>query len=135
MTDPAHDNDLRGATAFQQLHWLASGRIDSARLTTACRAAIARENPRLNAFMALDDSADMQAAASDARRREGCMIGRLDGLPIAIKDNFDVAGLPTTAGLPGRRDRIATMDAAAVARVRAAGAVILGSIGSGGRRR
>ena len=101
MTDPAHDNDLRGATAFQQLHWLASGRIDSARLTTACRAAIARENPRLNAFLALDDSADMQAVASDARRREGRMIGRLDGLPIAIKDNFDVAGLPTTAGLPG----------------------------------
>ena len=126
MTDPANDDDLRGATAFQQLHWLASGRVDSARLTGACRAAIARENPRLNAFLALDGSADAHAVASDARRREGRMIGRLDGLPIAIKDNFDVAGLPTTAGLPGRRDRMATMDAAAVARVRAAGAVVLG---------
>ncbi len=126
MTDPARDNDLRGATAFQQLHWLASGRTDSVRLTATYRAAIARENPRLNAFLALDDSADLQAAASDARRREGRMIGRLDGLSVAIKDNFDVAGLPTTVGLPRRRERIATADATAVARIRAAGAVMLG---------
>jgi Asp-tRNA(Asn)/Glu-tRNA(Gln) amidotransferase A subunit family amidase len=126
MTDPANDNDLRGATAFQQLHWLASGRIDSARLTAACRAAIERVNQRLNAFLALDDSAPAQAAASDVRRREGRNIGRLDGLPVAIKDNLDVAGLPTTAGLPGRRERIASADASAVTRLRAAGAVILG---------
>ena len=126
MTDPADDNDLRGATAFQQLHWLASGRIDSVRLTTTYRAAIARENPRLNAYLALDDSAPAQAAASDARRREGRAIGRLDGLPVAIKDNLDVAGLATTAGLASRRDRIAKADATAVARLRAAGAVILG---------
>ncbi|MFI4970609.1 MAG: amidase [Lysobacterales bacterium] len=126
MTDLANDSELRGATAFQQLHWLAGGRIDSAHLTAACRAAIGRENPRLNAFIALDDSAPAQAAASDARRREGRLIGRLDGLPVAIKDNLDVAGLATTAGLPGRRGRIAGADASAVARLRAAGAVILG---------
>jgi Asp-tRNA(Asn)/Glu-tRNA(Gln) amidotransferase A subunit family amidase len=126
MTDPANDSELRGATAFQQLHWLASGRIDSARLTGACLAAIARENPQLNAFLALDDSAPAQAAASDARRRRGSTIGRLDGLTVAIKDNMDVAGLATTVGLPGRRARIAAADASAVARLRAAGAVILG---------
>ncbi|GAA0718171.1 amidase [Dokdonella soli] len=126
MNDPANGNDLRGAAAFQQLHWLASGRIDSVRLTTAYLAAIARQNPRLNAYLALDDSAAAQAAASDARRREGRTIGRLDGLTVAIKDNFDVAGLPTTAGLPGRHHRTAHTDASAVARLRAAGAVILG---------
>ena len=126
MTDPANDKDLRGATAFQQLHWLASGRIDSASLTAACRAAIERDNPRLNAFLALDDSAMEQAAASDARRREGRTIGRLDGLTVAIKDNFDVAGLATTVGLPARRQRVAQTDASAVARLRAAGAVIVG---------
>ena len=126
MTDPAHDNDLRGATAFQQLHWLASGRTNSARLTAACSAAIARENPRLNAFVTLDDSAAAQAAASDARRSEARMIGRLDGLTVAIKDNFDVAGLPTSVGLPGRRRRVAGADATVVARIRSAGAVILG---------
>ncbi len=126
MTDPANDQDLRGATAFQQLHWLAGGRIDSVALTAACRAAIERDNPRLNAFLALDDSATAQALASDARRRKGRTIGRLDGLTVAVKDNFDVAGLVTSAGLPGRRTRIAATDASAVARLRAAGAVILG---------
>ena len=89
------------------------------------RAAIDRENPRLNAFIDLDDSAFAAAAASAARRREGNVIGRLDGLTVAVKDNLDVAGLATRAGLPGRR-RIATEDAVAVARLRAAGAVILG---------
>jgi aspartyl-tRNA(Asn)/glutamyl-tRNA(Gln) amidotransferase subunit A len=126
MTDPANETEMRGATAFQQLHWLAGGRIDSVGLTAACRAAIGRDNPRLNAFLALDDSASAQAAASDARRSAGRAIGRLDGLTVAVKDNFDVAGLPTTAGLPGRRERIAETDATAVARLRAAGAVILG---------
>ena len=126
MTAPIPDDELRGATAFQQLHWLASGRTDGARLNESYREAISRENPHLNAYLALDDSAPAQAVASDARRRSGHAIGRLDGLAVAIKDNLDVAGLPTTAGLPGRRGRIARADATAVARLRAAGAVILG---------
>ncbi|MBO9663270.1 amidase [Dokdonella sp.] len=120
------DHDLRGATAFQLLHWLACGRIDSAALTATYRAAIERENPRLNAYLAVSESAAADAAASDARRREGRTIGRLDGLPVAIKDNLDAAGLPTTLGLPGRRAFVAGQDSAAVARLRAAGAVILG---------
>src|SRR5262249_28684551 len=89
------------------------------------RDAIERDDPRVNAFVALDDGAPAAAAASAARRREGHIIGRLDGLPVAIKDNIDVAGLPTRAGLPGR-DRPVTPDAVCVARLRAAGAVILG---------
>ncbi len=126
MTDLANDSELRGAAAFQQLHWLANGRIDSVRLTAACRAAIERDNARLNAFVSLDDNASTQAAASDERRRGGRTIGRLDGLAVAVKDNLDVAGLPTSAGLPARRARLAAADATAVARLRAAGAVILG---------
>ena len=126
MTEQPGDSELRGATAFQQLHWLARGRIDSAHLTQAYAAAVARENAHLNAFTALDDSAAEQAAQSDARRREGRTIGRLDGLVVAVKDNLDVAGLPTSAGLPARRARVASADAGAVARLRAAGAVILG---------
>src|SRR5690606_4643479 len=58
LTDP----NLRGAAAFQQLHWLASGRIDAAHLTHAYAAAIARENPRLNAYLALDPRMEEQAA-------------------------------------------------------------------------
>lgn len=132
MSDPVH------ATAFQHLHWLASGQIDSVALTRACLAAIERDRA-LNAWLALDPSAPDQAAAADVRRREGRTIGRLDGLTVAVKDNLDVAGLPTSVGLPGRRGRIAREDSAAVARLRAAGAVILGktnldeaSLGSAG---
>ena len=126
ITDEIADEVLRGATAYQQLHWLASGRIDSIGLTASHRAAIERENPRLNAYVAFDEGAAKAAAASAARRKEGRGIGRLDGLPVAIKDNLDVAGLATRVGLPGRRGRIAAKDAAAVARLRCAGAVILG---------
>jgi Asp-tRNA(Asn)/Glu-tRNA(Gln) amidotransferase A subunit family amidase len=125
IADGIADETLRGATAFQQLCWLASGRIDSVGLTATHRAAIERENPRLNAYIELDDGVFAAAAASAARRREGNVIGRLDGLAVAIKDNLDVAGMPTRAGLPGRR-RIATEDAVAVARLRASGAIILG---------
>jgi aspartyl-tRNA(Asn)/glutamyl-tRNA(Gln) amidotransferase subunit A len=127
MTASIGDDELRGAAAFQQLHWLASGRIDAARLAVAYRAAIARGPVRGGAFVTLDESAPQRAAASDARRRDGSgAIGRLDGLPVAIKDNLDVTGLPTTVGLAGRRERNATRDAGVVAALRAAGAVILG---------
>ncbi|MCK9539171.1 amidase [Dokdonella sp.] len=126
MSKPIEDADLRGATAFQHLHWLAGGRIDSVRLTSACLAAIERDAARLNAWIALDPTALQQAAASDERRRNGQAIGRLDGLTVAIKDNLDVAGLVTSAGLPGRAGRVADSDAGVVARLRAAGAVILG---------
>lgn len=120
------DTELRGAAAFQQLHWLAAGRTDGAALEVAYRSAIARDNAALHAFLTLDETAGQQAAASDARRREGRTIGRLDGLCVAIKDNLDVSGLPTTAGLATRRAHLAQADASAVARLRAAGATILG---------
>ncbi|HKE48106.1 MAG TPA: amidase, partial [Rhodanobacteraceae bacterium] len=125
ITDGIADDALRGATAFQQLCWLAAGRIDSAGLAAAYRAAIDRDNPRLNAYVEVDAGASAAAAASAERRRKGQVIGRLDGLAVAIKDNLDVAGMATRAGLPGRH-RVASEDAVAVARLRAAGAVILG---------
>ena len=61
---------------------------------------------------------------ADRRRRDG-VIGRLDGIPIALKDNFDMAGWPTRAGLPGRA-RPVHSDAHVVARLRASGAVLVG---------
>jgi len=125
ITDAIADDVLRGATAFQQLCWLASGRLDSTALTASYRAAIDRDNPRLNAYVDLDAGMFAAASASAARRREGNVTGRLDGLTVAIKDNIDVAGMPTRAGLAGRRGAVAR-DAVAVARLRAAGAVILG---------
>ena len=122
---PIADLDLRGASMCQLLHWLAVGRIQPQALTDAYQAAIERIDPQLNAYVdmrsgLLQDQAEM----ADRRRRDG-VIGRLDGIPLALKDNLDVAGWPTRAGLPGR-EQPANSDAHVVARLRASGAVLVG---------
>ena len=117
---------LRRGGVCQCLHWLAAGRTTPEGLADACLAAIESCDPALHAFVDVrPDLVRDQAASAQRRRREG-PIGRLDGIPVAIKDNFDVAGYPTRAGLPTREDHIARNDAHAVARLRAAGAVLLG---------
>ena len=122
---PITDLDLRRATVCQLLHWLAIGRSNPQAIADAYAEAIERINPRLNAYVGLSPTLlQEQARTAERRRREG-VIGRLDGIPVAIKDNLDIAGWPTRAGLPGR-DRPATEDAHAVARLRASGAVLLG---------
>jgi aspartyl-tRNA(Asn)/glutamyl-tRNA(Gln) amidotransferase subunit A len=67
-----------------------------------------------------------EARASEARTRDGKRLSPLDGIPIAVKDLFDTAGVVSTAGLGIYRDRVPSADAACVARLRGAGAVILG---------
>ncbi len=66
------------------------------------------------------------AAASDARLAAGASLGPLDGLAVAVKDNIDMAGLPTTAGIAHYRGAVAAADAPLVARLKACGAVIVG---------
>ncbi|MEH3145683.1 MAG: amidase [Methylobacterium frigidaeris] len=113
-----------GAAAQRRL--LLAREISARELLDAALARIAALNPRLNAVVALDAAAARErAAASDARLASGAALP-LDGLPVTIKDAFDVAGLVSTAGAPTHRDRVPEADAAAVARLRAAGAVILG---------
>lgn len=115
---------LRGATLCQTLHWLAGGRTTSLELANMYLDAIAANDLRLNAFVRINAAARDEAAASDTRRTRG-NLGRLDGVPVAIKDNIDVAGLPTACGFPGPRPA-AARDARVVERLRGAGAVILG---------
>jgi Asp-tRNA(Asn)/Glu-tRNA(Gln) amidotransferase A subunit family amidase len=125
MTSP--DHALRHSSVCRQLHLLARGDTSATELTDAYLAAIARDSGASRAFLHVDaDGARAAAHASDQRRRRGEPLGRLDGIPLAIKDSLDVAGLPTTAGLAARRDRIADRDAGAVCRLRGAGAVLLG---------
>jgi Asp-tRNA(Asn)/Glu-tRNA(Gln) amidotransferase A subunit family amidase len=80
---------------------------------------LARIDPRINAFVTIREQ------ALDEARRIG-RDGPLAGVPITVKDSFDVAGLPTRCGSPSRPATPAAEDAPAVARLRAAGAVILG---------
>jgi aspartyl-tRNA(Asn)/glutamyl-tRNA(Gln) amidotransferase subunit A len=93
----------------------------------ACLRDIALRNPALNAFLAVDEAGALAAARdSDARARRGESRGVLDGMPIAIKDNIDVADLPATAGIGAYRTRRPAADARCVGRLRMQGAAILG---------
>ncbi len=81
-------------------------------------------NPKLNAVIALDPTALDQARALDRQRK---VRGPLHGLPLLVKDNVDMAGpLPTTAGSLALKDNVTGRDAPFLARLRAAGAVMLG---------
>ncbi len=103
----------------------AAGTLDPVAVTQAYLDRIARENPRLNAYVAVTAEAAREAAAASAARwRAGKPVSAIDGAPIAVKDNIDIAGVVTTNGLPG--GRLAAADAPVVARLREAGAVLLG---------
>src|SRR5215210_5491924 len=82
-------------------------------------------NPAINAIVAIDPDSARRAATESDRRIAAGEARPLEGLSITIKDSFDVAGLRSTAGASPFRDRVPDRDAAAVARLRAAGAVIL----------
>ena len=90
-------------------------------------AAMDRKGPSLRAVIATNPQAVAQAQAADARRKAGKSLGPLDGIPLLIKDNIETADpMPTTAGSLALKDNRTDRDAPVVARLRAAGAVILG---------
>ncbi|HEV3194347.1 MAG TPA: amidase family protein [Polyangiaceae bacterium] len=82
---------------------------------------------RVRAFTeVMRERAAVDAEQSDQRRHRGEARGPLDGLPVSVKECFDVAGRPTTLGLPSWRGRVAARDAALIDLLRAAGAVVVG---------
>ncbi|WP_397573718.1 amidase [Silanimonas sp.] len=108
---------------------MAAGRFTSADLVDAYLARIAAiddSGPTLNAVIALNPAARADAEALDAERAAGRLRGPLHGIPVLVKDNIDVAGLPTTAGSLALANHVPADDATLVASLREAGAVILG---------
>jgi aspartyl-tRNA(Asn)/glutamyl-tRNA(Gln) amidotransferase subunit A len=104
-----------------------SGEITSTALTQACLERIEVYQPKLDAFITVMKSQVMaQAAMLDAEQKAGKLRGALHGVPLAIKDIIDTAGTRTTGGSALFEDRVPTEDATVVARLRAAGAVIIG---------
>jgi aspartyl-tRNA(Asn)/glutamyl-tRNA(Gln) amidotransferase subunit A len=89
-------------------------------------ARIERINPAINAIVAIDGEARAAAAESERRWAAGEPRSALEGIPLTVKDNIPVRGLPTTWGSRMFRDVVPTRDELPVARLRAAGAVILG---------
>jgi aspartyl-tRNA(Asn)/glutamyl-tRNA(Gln) amidotransferase subunit A len=93
----------------------------------SCLGRIEEVQPRLNAFVALRREAALaEADASGERWRAGAPVGTLDGVPLAVKDNLPTADLPTTWGCAALADHRPARDELAVARARAAGAIVVG---------
>ena len=104
-----------------------AGEVTSAALVDACLDRIRDVDPSLRAWIHVDDTGARAAArAADALVRPGATLGPLHGVPIGVKDIIDVAGLPTTAGARAFAHTRPSRDATCVARLRAAGAVVLG---------
>ena len=119
--------DLHLLSASEAARLIRDGIISSEQLVEACLARIREVDPQVEAWTFLDpDYALAQARALDQLRLSGQAIGALHGIPVGIKDIFDTADMPTENGSVIHAGRTPSRDAAAVSRLRAAGAVIMG---------
>ena len=119
--------DLDFASALEAARAIRAGQVSSVELTARMLDRIAQHNPKLNAIVVVAaDTALARARAADEARARRESWGPFHGVPITIKDTFEVAGVTTTAGAPALRTHVPTRDAAVVARLLGAGAVILG---------
>jgi amidase len=120
------DLDLETATVAAVSAAMASGGTTSVELVGAYLERIDRLDPLVNAIRCLAPDAEERAAALDAERAAGQVRGPLHGVPVLVKDNIDVAGLPTTAGALALEHSVPDRDADLVTRLRDAGAVVIG---------
>ncbi len=108
---------------------IADRRVSSREVTQSCLDRIARWQPRLNAFMAIEAEAALAAAdAADAALAKGARRGALHGVPLAHKDMYYEAGKVVTCGSRIRRDFVATTTSTALQRLKDAGTIRLGSL-------
>jgi aspartyl-tRNA(Asn)/glutamyl-tRNA(Gln) amidotransferase subunit A len=125
----AAENDLTTLTLADASDRLRKKAVSPIDLTQACLRRIERLNPILNAYITVTaDAALAQARELEAEAQRGRWRSPLHGIPIALKDLIDTAGVRTTAGSAIFADRIPSEDAEVVRRLRAAGAVILGKL-------
>jgi aspartyl-tRNA(Asn)/glutamyl-tRNA(Gln) amidotransferase subunit A len=125
--DEATISELSALTLTDAAAKVRSGSVTSVQLTQACLDRIAVYDPKLDAFITvIKDKALAQAKQLDAEKQKGKLRGPLHGVPIAIKDIIDTSDMRTTGGSALFEDRVPSEDAVVVARLRAAGAVIIG---------
>jgi aspartyl-tRNA(Asn)/glutamyl-tRNA(Gln) amidotransferase subunit A len=108
---------------------LARRELSPVELAEACLERIDRLDGRLNCFITLTAEAALdRARQAEAEIRRGDLLGPLHGIPLALKDLYETAGVRTTAGSSFFREYVPAQDAAVVARLKAAGAVLLGKL-------
>ncbi|MGA8791525.1 amidase family protein, partial [Candidatus Binatus sp.] len=116
--------DLWRQSASDLAKRIASRQVSSAEVVEAHLARIEAVNPRVNALVkVLANDARTAAIEADRRVASGGLLGPLHGVPFTIKENIDVAGLPTTWGVPALANALAPLDAPVVERMRAAGGI------------
>ena len=125
--------DPSSATAVEIAGAVRGGDVRAAEIIEAALAAIRMRDPVLNSFTEVTDArARARALAIDADRVNGNLLGPLAGVPFAVKNLFDVEGLPTLAGSKINRTRPpAPRDAALIERLEAAGAILVGALNMG----
>ena len=121
------EESLTALSATKAAAEIARGAISSEEYTRACLDRIEAVEPKVQAFAHLDtEHALTQARERDEWRKSGRPIGPLHGVPVGIKDIIDTSDYPTECGSPALSGRTPRHDATVVARLRAAGAVIIG---------
>jgi len=119
--------DLAALSLAEASSRIRSRLLTSTQLTQACLARIDTYNPKLNAFITvMKEQALAQARELDAEQRAGKFRSPLHGIPVALKDNIDTAGVRTTAASAVFDDRVPDQDAEVTRRLKAAGAVLIG---------
>ncbi len=124
---------LSGDWYYDELTTIAArvhgGEVSAVALTTAMLERIASVDQQLGAYILVTaEQALSEAAAADRAIAGGAIASPLHGVPIAVKDICDIAGLATTAGMGIRRDHVADSNATVIKRLRAAGAIVLGKL-------
>ena len=123
------DQDLAMLTLAEASAKIRSHEVTPTQLTAAVLQRIATCDPLLNAYITVTgEDALAEARILDSEQRNGHLRGPLHGIPIALKDNIDTSGSPTTAASAVFRDRIPHEDAEVARRLRDAGAIIVGKL-------
>jgi Asp-tRNA(Asn)/Glu-tRNA(Gln) amidotransferase A subunit family amidase len=118
--------ELGAAEAARRIR---AGTLSPSNLLATCLKRADAVEPAVGAWVRLDrDAAARVAVQRDIEAREGRFMGPLHGVPIALKDVFDAAGVPTTSGAPAWATRTPAVDAPSVAALRGAGAVPMGKL-------
>jgi aspartyl-tRNA(Asn)/glutamyl-tRNA(Gln) amidotransferase subunit A len=127
MAQTTDGDRITGLSLAEAAQKIRSGLVTSTQLTRACLERIRVYNPKLDVYITvMEQRALAQAAQLDMEQKAGKYRGPLHGVPIALKDNIDTAGIRTTAASKVYDDRVPTQDAEVTRRLEAAGAVFLG---------